>query len=127
MNKLGFNPQSPNQNFPSANSPDPLQSLKSKLGHKTVAATKSNTNQDTTSMLSTDTSPVANLTDAQKIQKINEILLEFQREMNQLRLKRNQALENYVQQFALQKANQILASIKQFFSNVSNRFNTNKK
>jgi len=127
MNNLGFNPQPPNQNFPSTNSSDPLQSLKSKLGHKTVAATNAITNQDSTSPSSTDNLPVANLTDAEKIRKINEILLEFQREMNQLRLKRNQAVENYVQQFALQKANQILASIKRFFSNITNRSNPNKK
>jgi len=42
--------------------------------------------------------------------------------MNKLRLKRNQAVENYVQQLALQKANQILASIKQMFFNITSRF-----
>jgi|GEM_PF-1439142 len=127
MNNLGLNSQSLNQNSPSTKSPNPLQNLKSRLGNKNLATAQPAVNQPSTPQISIEDLPTAGLTDAEKIRKINEILLEFQREMNQLRLKRNQAVENYIQQFALQKANQILASIKRFFSNIINRSNPNKK
>jgi hypothetical protein len=122
MHNSDLNQQPVSQNYPSNQPPNPLQTLKSRLGNKNATTTLPLNNQSSAPQISLDDLPKTPLTDAQKIQKINEILAEFQREMNKLRLKRNQAVEKYVQQLAWQKANQILASIKQMFSNITNRF-----
>jgi hypothetical protein len=122
MHNSDLNQQPVSQNYPSNQPPNPLQALKSRLSNKNATTTLSHNNQSSAPQISLDDLPKTPLTDAQKIQKINEILAEFQREMNKLRLKRNQAVEDYVQQLAWQKANQILASIKQMFSNITNRF-----
>jgi len=122
MHSSNLNQQPINQNYPSNQPPNPLQALKSRLGNKNATTTLPLNNQSSAPQISLDDLPKTPLTDAQKIQKINQILAEFQREMNKLRLKRNQAVEDYVKQLAWQKANQILASIKQMFSNITSRF-----
>jgi len=122
MHNSDLNQQTVSQNYPPNQPPNPLQALKSRLGKKNATTTLPLNKQSSAPQILVDDLPKTPLTDAQKIQKINEILAEFQREMNKLRLKRNQAVENYVQQLALQKANQILASIKQMFFNITSRF-----
>ncbi len=67
------------------------------------------------------------LTNSQKIEKINQIIAEFEREMNLLRLKRIQIAENYVQQFANNRVQQILNYLKQSVQRITNLFNQNKR
>ena len=67
------------------------------------------------------------LTNRQKIEKINQIIADFEREMNLLRLKRIQIAENYVQQFANNRVQQILNYLKQSVQKITNPFNQNKR
>jgi outer membrane murein-binding lipoprotein Lpp len=52
------------------------------------------------------------LTNQQKIQKINQIMADYQAKMHALRVKRNQVAENYVQQVANSKANRVVAFLR---------------
>jgi hypothetical protein len=115
MHNSDLNQQTVSQNYPPNQPPNPLQALKSRLGNKNATTTLPLNKQSSAPQILLDDLPKTPLTDAQKIRKINEILAEFQREMNKLRLKRNQAVENYVQQLALQKANQFWLVLNKCF------------